>query len=61
MLKNYAKYIGKNCLVKVGRTGKCYTECTIKDVRTTYGKTYYQISPLCGKGTVWVEKVKILK
>lgn len=42
-------------------TGGLKVGVTIHDVKVSYGKTRYLVSPLNGSGEVWVESVSVKK
>lgn len=52
------KYVGKkatiNCMGLV-------VEVNITDVKIAYGQERYKVTPVAGKGEVWVEKVMLTK
>lgn len=53
-----AKYVGKKGTILVGGLT---VEVNILDVKVSYGQERYRVSPVTGKGFVWVEKVTLIK
>lgn len=51
------KYVGKHCTVFVGGM---IIEVKVCDVKISYGRERFLITPVAGKGEVWVESVKII-
>lgn len=52
------KYVGKKATIN------CFglqVEVEIKDVKVAYGQERYKVTPISGKGEVWVEKVSLIK
>ena len=54
MKDDIQKYVGKTGLIQV-RSLK--VEVLIKDVKNTYGRNRYLISPIRGSGEMWIETV----
>lgn len=52
------KYMGKKALVSLG---ELEVEVKITDVKNSYGKDRFLITPVAGKGSVWVESVTLTK
>lgn len=46
--------IGKKFFVALGGV---WVTCEITDFKTSYGRDRWQIKPVAGKGTVWVESL----
>jgi hypothetical protein len=57
MAENIKSYVGKKGLV-IMRGLVVYV--TIKDVKKTYGRDRYLITPVMGSGEKWVEKVELV-
>jgi hypothetical protein len=57
MEETLEKYVGKIATIF---TGGLTIKIKILDVKNTYGRDRYLITPVEGSGTVWVEKVTIL-
>ena len=56
MLKEITQYVGKTGNVLLGGLT---VAVKIKDVKNSYGRIRYLITPVTGSGEVWVESVKI--
>lgn len=52
------KYVGKKGTIFVGGL---VVEVNIIDVKKAYGQERFKVSPVAGKGEVWVEKVTLIK
>lgn len=52
------KYLKKEATIVVGGLT---VDVIIKDVKTSYGRDRFHVSPVAGKGLVWVEKVNLKK
>lgn len=52
------EYVGKKATVVIGGLK---VEVKIVDVKNSYGRTRYQITPVAGAGQVWVESVTLVK
>jgi hypothetical protein len=39
--------------------GGLNVDVTIKDIKQAYGKTRYQVEPVAGRGSVWVESISL--
>lgn len=52
------KYVGKKATIFCGGLS---VEVTIIDVKTSYGRDRYKVTPVAGKGEVWVEAVTLAK
>lgn len=50
------KYVGKKGTI---RLGLLTIEVKITDVKEAYGKTRYQVEPVSGSGSAWVEDVTL--
>lgn len=48
------KYLNKKVHIKIGGL---IVGVVILDVKQSYGKTRYLVSPVTGKGEVWVESI----
>lgn len=51
------KYVGKAAYVFMGGLK---IQVDIKDVKMTWGKERFLITPVTGEGTVWVESVHLI-
>lgn len=51
------KYVGKNATVSAGGMR---VEVTITDVKISWGKERYEITPVAGSGKIWVESVNLI-
>lgn len=49
------KYIDKEAVI---HTGGLEVMVKIIDIKVSYGKTRYLVTPLNGNGQVWVEQIK---
>lgn len=58
MKKEVETYVGKKANVDLGGL---LVEVKILDVKKVYGKDRFQITPITGKGEIWVEKVSLIK
>lgn len=58
MKKEVETYVGKKATVDMGGLT---VEVKIVDVKKSYGRDRYLITPVAGKGEVWVEKVTLIK
>ncbi len=56
-LGTYAAYIGKRATVTFD--GGFAFECTISDVKQSYGNTRYLVTPVAGTGTNWVDSSRV--
>lgn len=52
------KYLGKNAIVSMGGL---QIEVKVTDVKNSYGKDRFLITPVTGSGAVWVEYVSLIK
>lgn len=52
------KYVGKKATIFVGGLS---VEVNVTDVKMSYGKERFKVSPVAGKGEVWVEAVSLIK
>ena len=52
------KYVGKDARIFVGGLT---VDVEVKDVKVSYGKERYLVSPLSGIGQVWVESLKVIE
>lgn len=55
MLNEHTEKIGTIITV---RLGKLWVDVKILDVRPSFGRVDYQITPVKGSGTVWIEAPK---
>lgn len=53
-MKEKMAMIGKKFFVALGGV---WVTCEITDFKTSYGRDRWQIKPVAGKGTVWVESL----
>jgi len=51
------KYVGKKATVFASGL---IVEVTVLDVKISWGKERYQITPVAGSGEIWVESVKLI-
>lgn len=60
-VKEMAEVIGKRCMVTVFLSDSITFPAEIKDVRQSYGRLDYRITPVGGEGLIWVsaERVKL--
>lgn len=58
-VKDSAKLIGKIGTIKL--QNGLLVEVMITDVKTSYGRTRYLVTPIAGERTAWVEDLKIMK
>lgn len=54
----YEKYVGQKALVVLEGLK---VEVIIVDVKISYGRERYQVEPVSGEGSKWVEKVTLVK
>lgn len=54
-VKDMSERIGQQVMVNLGGL---MVECIINDIKNVYGRVRYNISPVAGTGSVWVENVK---
>lgn len=54
MVKNLSQLIGKKGII---RLSGLLIEVEIEDVKNSYGKNRYLVSPLAGGGRIWVESI----
>lgn len=52
------KYLGREATIKLGGLE---IKVIISDVKTSYGRDRFLVSPVSGSGQVWVEVVKLKK
>lgn len=52
------KYVGKKATINCAGL---QIEVNIVDVKMSYGKERFKVSPVAGKGEVWVEQVTLIK
>lgn len=55
------KYVGKKATIDCQSPKGMTVNVTITDVKISYGTERYLVSPVEGKGAVWVEKVSLTK
>lgn len=56
MKELYEKYVGKTATISLnGLT----VRVMIKDVKLSYGKERYDVTPIAGEGSAWVENVEL--
>lgn len=53
------KYVGKPA--KIQTEDGLWIEVEIKDVKTSYGKERFLVTPVSGSGEVWKEQVILIK
>lgn len=53
-----AKYVGKEAYVKVGTME---VNVLITDIKSAYGTVRYQVSPVNGYGSTWVQEVRLIE
>jgi hypothetical protein len=41
------------------QTGGLTVQIRILNVKVSYGRTRYQVQPIAGEGSVWIEQVKL--
>lgn len=56
MKETYEKYVGKEARILLG---DLEVNVVIEDVKTSYGRERYLVSPIAGEGKVWVETVTL--
>lgn len=61
MLKKFESSIGKKALYRPHREKDITFEVKVLDIKSSYGNLRYQISPIAGKGTRWVEEIELIK
>jgi hypothetical protein len=52
-----AQLVEKGAIIEVGGLS---VNVFIKDVKRSYGRARYQVTPVSGGGLVWVEKITLL-
>lgn len=52
------KLIGKHATIYIGGLN---IEVTVSDVKTSYGKLRYLVTPFSGTGSIWVESIQNLE
>lgn len=58
MKELYEKYVGKKATAFLGGLS---VEVNIVDVKVSYNRERYQITPVAGSGKVWVENVHLIE
>lgn len=58
MKELYETYLNKNGSVFIGGLS---VDVKIIDVKVSYGRERFQVTPISGKGEVWVESVSVKK
>lgn len=58
MNEEVQKYVGKRALVGLGGLSVIVT---ITDIKNSYGKLRFNITPVSGSGSVWVETVHLIE
>ncbi len=53
-MKDLIKFIGKEVSVELGGL---LILVKVTDVKRSYGKDRYQVTPVTGEGSIWTEKV----
>lgn len=53
-IKTLSQYVGKFGVISLGGLE---IDVAIMDVKQSYGKSRFLVSPVTGKGTIWVENV----
>lgn len=56
MKNKIQEFVGKKGWIELGGLE---VGVEVKDVKNTYGRDRYLVSPISGQGEVWVEKVNI--
>jgi len=51
-----AKFIGRGADIELGGLS---IYVTVTDFKQSYGKDRWLVSPVCGKGEIWVENVTV--
>lgn len=56
--------LGQDALKLIGKLGTIYAagltiNVRITDVKVSYGRTRYQVEPISGSGSVWVESIQL--
>lgn len=54
MKKEIQEYVGKEAFVSFGIIR---VKVIIKDVKNTYGRNRYLVSPIAGDGEIWIENI----
>ncbi len=57
-VRESSKYVGKEGVICIGKM--CF-DVKITDIKMAYGNTRFQVTPIAGEGSVWVEKVTLKK
>ena len=57
MKNKIEQYVGKTASIEVNGLK---VQVNIKDVKNTYGRDRYLVSPVKGSGEVWVEHLKLV-
>ena len=50
------KYVGKGAMIKLGGL---VVNVIIEDVRQSWGRVRFQVSPISGHGSIWVETITL--
>jgi hypothetical protein len=58
MKNEVQQYVGKKAVVSLGGLK---IEVKVLDVKNSYGRTRYQITPVSGEGQIWVETITLIK
>jgi len=58
MKNKIQEFVGKAATVKLGGL---VVEVTVIDVKNSYGRDRYLISPVSGTGEIWVEAITTIK
>lgn len=58
MKETIEKYVGKKGTIFAGGLS---VQVKVKDVKTSYGRDRYLVTPVAGSGEVWVESVTLLE
>lgn len=58
-IKEMAAAVGKRCMVTVYLSDSITFPAEIKDVRQSYGRLDYQITPVDGEGLIWVSGERV--
>lgn len=52
------KYVGKEGFISIGSMA---VNVLITDIKVAYGKVRYQVSPVNGYGSTWVQEVRLVE
>lgn len=52
------KWVNRKVNIKVNQpSGGLIVSVVILDIKQSWGQTRFLVSPVCGKGEIWVEKI----